>query len=75
MYKRYEAEPDRYLSENAYYASLRSKATLIAGFSASKKPETPLEQLAVLGDYLTNILMGSKTAYITGPTIQIYQLP
>lgn len=75
MYKRYEAEPARYLSENAYYAALRSKATLIAEFRASKKPETPLEQLAVLGDYLTNILKGSKTAYITGPTIQIYQLP
>ncbi len=75
MYGRYEAEPVRYSSEIAYYADLRAKASLLSEFKASPKPENPLEQLKILGDYLVNLFRQTKTTYTTGPTIQIYQLP
>ncbi len=75
MYGRYEAEPDRYASETAYYAEVRAKASLITEFKADPKPESPMEQLKVLGDYLVNLFRQTKTTYTTGPTIQIYQLP
>lgn len=75
MYGRFEAEPERYTSENSYYTNLRAKATLIGEFKPSQKPENPLEQLTVLENYLNNKIKGTKTTYTTGPTIQIYQLP
>ena len=75
MYGRYEAEPDRYPTENAYYAGLRTKASLIAEFDSSPKPENPIEQLAVLKNYVKHLIKGTKTTDITGPTIQIYLLP
>ena len=75
MYGRFEAEPDRYTAENAYYADLRSKATLVAEFVPERKPTTPIEKLAVVGDYLHNLFTGTKTIHTTGPTIQIYRLP
>lgn len=75
MYGRFEAEPDRYKVENAYYTELRAKAVLIAEFKSSKKPENPVEQLTILGDYLNNLIKGTKTTYTTGPTIQVYRLP
>lgn len=75
MYGRFEAEPDRYTQENAYYADLRAKASLIAEFESSSKPQNPIEQLVTVGDYISNLIRGSKTTYTTGPTIQIYHLP
>jgi len=75
IYRRYEAEPERYATENDFYAGLRAKATLIAEFSSSKKPENTIEQLAVLKDYLGHLIAGTERTYTTGPTIQIYQLP
>lgn len=75
MYGRFEAEPDRYTQENAYYAGLRAKASLIAEFESSSKPQNPIEQLVTVGDYISNLIRGSKTTSTTGPTIQIYQLP
>jgi len=75
MYGRFEAEPERYTSENSYYTNLRAKATLIGEFKPSQRPENPLEQLTVIGNYLNNKIKGTKTTYTTGPTIQIYQLP
>ena len=75
MFGRYEAEPDRYITENAFYADLRAKASLLAEFTASPKPVSPLEQLNALGDYLSNLIKRTNTAYTTGPIIQIYQLP
>ena len=75
MYRRYEAEPDRYASETAFYADLRAKASLLAEFGASPKPKNPLEQVHALGDYLLNLFWQTDTANTTGPTIQIYQLP
>lgn len=75
MYGRYQAEPDRYASETAFYAEVRAKASLLAEFKADPKPKNPFEQLHVLGDYIVNLIRQTKTTYITGPTIQIYQLP
>ena len=75
MYGRFEAEPDRYTAENAYYADLRSRATLVAEFVPERKPTTPIEKLTVVGDYLHNLFTGTKTVHTTGPTIQIYRLP
>ena len=75
MYGRFQAEPDRYASETAFYAEVRAKASLIAEFKADPKPESPMEQLKALGDYLVNLFNQTKTTYTTGPTIQIYQLP
>ncbi len=75
MYGRFQAEPDRYASETAFYAEVRAKAFLIAEFEASPKPKSPSEQLHALGDYLVNLFRQTKTTYTTGPTIQIYQLP
>ena len=75
MFGRYEAEPDRYITENAYYADLRANASLLAEFTASPKPVSPLEQLNALGDYLSNLINRTNSTYTTGPTIQIYQLP
>lgn len=75
MYGRFQAEPDRYASETAFYAEVRAKASLIAEFKADPKPGSSLEQLKALGDYLVNLFRQTKTTYTTGPTIQIYQLP
>ena len=75
MYGRFEAEPDRYTSENDYYADLRNSATLIGEFKSSPKPKNILEQLTVLGNYLNKKIIGTKTTFTKGPTIQIYQLP
>ena len=75
MYGRFEAEPDRYTSENKYYENLRTKASLIGEFKSSPKPKNSLEQLTILGDFLNNLIKGTKTTHTTGPTIQIYQLP
>lgn len=75
MYGRFEAEPDRYSSENYYYAALRNRATLIGEFRSSPKPTNPIEQLRIFGDYLYDLIKGTKTTHTTGPTIQIYQLP
>lgn len=74
MYGRYEAEPDRYLTENDFYEGLRSNASLIAEFKPSPKPTNPKDQLIVLVDYLTNLVSRTKTTNSTGPTIQIYRL-
>ncbi len=74
MYNRYEAEPDRYTSETAFYADLRARASLLAEFEASPKPENTLEQLYAFRDYMINLIRQTKTTNTTGPTIQIYEL-
>lgn len=75
MYGRFEAEPERYKTENDYYANLRSSAVKIAEFSPSQKPVKPIVQLTVLYDYLSNLFKRTRSSYTTGPTIQIFQLP
>lgn len=75
MYGRYEAEPERYALESGYYGSLRDAAILIGEFEPSTKPSSPEDQFMVLVDYLANLLKGTKTSNLTGPTIQIYALP
>jgi len=75
MYGRYQSEPDRYLQENSYYNNLRAEATLIAEFVPDERPSNPKDQAVVLLDYLENLVRKTKTAYKTGPVIQIYQLP
>ena len=75
IYGRYEAEPDRYKTENDYYSDLRAEATLIAEFLPSMKPDNPWEQLIVTVDYFSNLVRGTKTTYTTGPTIQVFKIP
>jgi len=75
MYMRFEAEPDRYQSENAFYRALRERATLIKVYAPDYKPLDPLGQVKVIVDYFQNLLGGTNSTYRTGPTIQIYQLP
>jgi len=75
MYRRYEAEPERYIAENDFYKRLRSNAELIVEFKPSEKPTNPKEQFTILVDYLTNLASKTKTTNITGPTIQIYRIP
>ena len=75
MYKRYEAEPERYIAENDFYERVRSDTILIAEFKPSEKPTNSRDQLNVLVDYLTNLASKTKTSNTTGPTIQIYRIP
>jgi len=75
IYGRYEAEPDRYKTENDYYSGLRAEAILIAEFLPSMKPDKPWEQLIVTVDYFSNLVRGTKTTYTTGPTIQVFKIP
>ena len=75
MYGRYEAEPSRYAMESVYYKNLRDAAILIGEFEPNTKPSSPKDQVMVLVDYLSTLLKGTKTSYLTGPTIQIYLLP
>ena len=75
MYGRYAAEPERYLIENDYYKGLRDSSTLIAEFKPSVKPSNTKEQVFIIIDYLSNLIKGTKTSFLTGPTIQIYLLP
>jgi len=75
MYGRYAAEPERYAIENEYYKGLRDSSTLIAEFTPSLKPSNTKEQVFIIIDYLSNLIKGTRTSFLTGPTIQIYLLP
>lgn len=73
-YSRFEAEPERYKAENAFYANLRRKAELMKVIEKKLKPTSPLEQAQITWDYLNNLLQGTESRYRSGPEIQIYRL-
>lgn len=75
MGDRYAAEPVRYASENAYYANVRSRLTLVKEFVPTPDPDHPIDQLRAILEYVRRQLGGTESPFSTGPKLEIYRLP
>ena len=75
MFDRYQAEPDRYLVENAFYAQVRKNLVLVKQFQPDSVPNTVIDQLKTILEYLNRQLINSDSPYLTGPKLEIYKLP
>ena len=75
MFDRYQAEPDRYLVENAFYAQVRKNLVLVKQFQPDPVPNTVIDQLKTILEYLNRQLVNSNSPYLTGPKLEIYKLP
>jgi len=75
MFDRYQAEPDRYLVENAFYKQVRSNLVLIKQFQPDPVPNSVIDQLKTILEYLNRQLVNSNSQYLTGPKLEIYKLP
>ena len=75
MFDRYQAEPDRYLVENAFYAQVRKNLVLVKQFQPDPVPNTVIDQLKAILEYLNRQLVNSDSPYLTGPKLEIYKLP
>jgi hypothetical protein len=74
MVDRYAAEPERYVTQNAFYARVRSHSVLIKDFRPDPEPTSVIDQLKVIFEYLNRKFRNSKPQYLTGPRLEIYKL-
>lgn len=74
MYGRYEAEPERYREELAFYARLRQQELLLE-IKPSPLETRPDRQVLVVWDYVKALLKGDEAPddQSAGPVIQIYE--
>lgn len=74
MEDRFAAEPERYVTQNAFYARVRSHSVLIKDFYPDPEPTSVIDQLKVIFEYLNRKFRNSKPQYLTGPRLEIYKL-
>lgn len=74
MEDRFAAEPERYVTQNAFYARVRSHSVLIKDFRPDPEPTSVIDQLKVIFEYLNRKFRNSKPQYLTGPRLEIYKL-
>lgn len=75
MFDRYAAEPDRYITQNAFYSDVRNHLKLIKEFQPDAEPTSVAGQLKVIFEYFRRLVRDDKDVYLTGPTLQIYAFP
>lgn len=75
MGDRYAAEPQRYIEENAFYATVRSNLDLIHEFQPDPEPVSVIEQFQVILEYLNRQISKSKSQFTKGPKLEIFRLP
>ncbi|NLO71519.1 MAG: phospholipid carrier-dependent glycosyltransferase [Porphyromonadaceae bacterium] len=75
MGDRYAAEPERYIQENAFYATVRSNLELVHEFHPYPEPVTLIEHFQVILEYLNWQISKSESQFTRGPKLEIYRLP
>lgn len=75
MADRYAAEPQRYVQENAFYETARSKLELIHEFNPDPEPISLIEHFQVILEYLNRQISRSNSSFTKGPRLEIYKLP
>ncbi|MBP7212751.1 MAG: glycosyltransferase family 39 protein [Anaerolineaceae bacterium] len=75
MSDRYAAEPERYIRENAFYNTARSKLELVQEFHPDPEPVTLIEHFQVTLEYLNRQISKSTSSFTRGPKLEIYKLP
>ena len=75
MGDRYAAEPERYVRENAFYETVRSKLELVHEFHPDPEPVTLTEHIQVILEYLNRQISKSESQFTRGPKLDIYKLP
>ena len=74
MGDRYAAEPERYVTENAFYTNVRCELELVKKFQPNPEPSTFIDQVGVIVEYVERQIKNDNPIFLSGPTLEIFKL-